>query len=88
MRELRDAEAKPTKDNNLLTKDNKRPAKANKRLNAKKNGIRTAPDKDRTCTGKAGRPRGAEPTRTAGPKRIDRRETVDVPRCKKGRHLS
>ena len=88
IRELRDAEVNLTKDNERLAKDNERLAKTNKRLNAKKNGIRTVPDKDRTSTGKVGRPRGTKPNRNTRPKRIDRKETVDVLRCKKGHRLS
>ena len=74
IRELQGAEAKMTKDNKRLTKDSKR-------LNAKKNGIFPVPDKDRTSTGKVGRPCGTKPLRNTSPKRIDRKETVDITEC-------
>ena len=88
MRELQGAEAKMARDNKRLTKDNERLAKTNKRLNAKKNGIRTVPDKNRTSTGNVGGPRGTRPNRNTRPKRIDRKETVDIAKCSEGRRLS
>ena len=71
-----------------LAGDNQKLAQANRRLNAKKNKIKTVPDKDRASAGMVGRPRGSKATRNMRPERIDRRETVDIRECPKGHHLS
>ena len=78
-----------------LKSDKEQLTKANKRLNADNNNIKTAsgknrtvPDKERTSTGKIGRPRGGKATKNVRPKRIDRRETVDVTKCSKNHSLS
>ena len=71
-----------------LKSDNEHLKKANKRLNAKNNNIRTVPDKERTSTGKIGRPRGGKATKNVRPERIDRKETVDVTKCSKNHNLS
>ena len=71
-----------------LVEDNRRLVKANKKLNAKNNKIKTVPDKDRVCTGRRGRPPGQKPTINTRPKRIDREEVVDIRKCPKGHDLS
>ena len=71
-----------------LVEDNKRLTKANNDLNAKNNGIKTVPDKDRVSTGRVGRPRGQKATINRRPKQIDREEVVDIERCPKGHPLS
>ena len=68
-------------------RDNRRLVKANKKLNARNNKIKTVPDKDRVCTGRRGRPPGQKPTINTRPKRIDREEVVDIRKCPKGHDL-
>ena len=65
----------------VLESDNKKLKKANKKLNAENNHIRTVPSNDRKSTGKPGRKPGCKPTISKVPEHIDREETVDVTVC-------
>lgn len=64
-----------------LTDENKKLSAANKKLNAKRNGIKTVTVQDRKSTGKRGRAKGCTPTVCTRPKKIDRTETIDCTRC-------
>lgn len=65
----------------VLESDNKKLKKANKKLNAENNHIRTVPANDRKSTGKPDRRPGCKPTISKVPEHIDREETVDVTVC-------
>lgn len=71
-----------------LAEDNRRLVRANKKLNAENNKIRTVPDKDRESTGRVGRPRGQKPTINRRPEHIDREEVIDIRQCPDGHLLS
>ena len=74
-----------------VSKENKRLAKANRELNAARNGIKAVPRKERASTGRRGRPPGQKPTINKRPEKVDREEVADVkvcPKCRKGDCLS
>ena len=77
-------------ERDALAGDNEWLPAANRDLNAERNDTRTrtAPGRDRTSSGRRGRRPGCSPTITRRPSGIDRRETVDAARCRKGHRLS
>ena len=65
-----------------LVDDNKRYKKANKKLNAKNNGIRQVPAFDKESTpGRIGRPKGQKATINKRPTNIDKHVTLDFDTC-------